>query len=79
MFNRPPSSQIKVGHQPRGWPKLRYKDTLKKSLQKRNIDEDQWEFLATNRSEGGKQFAREQKLMKMKDKSAKCKSVQQQR
>ncbi|KAL8558053.1 hypothetical protein ACOMHN_022946 [Nucella lapillus] len=39
------------GHRPRGRPKLRYKDTLKKSLQKCDIDEEQWEFLATNRSE----------------------------
>ncbi|KAL8604434.1 hypothetical protein ACOMHN_042263 [Nucella lapillus] len=37
------------GHRPRGRPKLRYKDTLKKSL--RDIDEKRWEFLATNRSE----------------------------
>ncbi|KAL8569818.1 hypothetical protein ACOMHN_006544 [Nucella lapillus] len=37
------------GHRPRGWPKLRYKDTLKKSLQKCDIDEKRWEFLATNR------------------------------
>ncbi|KAL8594187.1 hypothetical protein ACOMHN_030081 [Nucella lapillus] len=35
----------------RGRPKLRYKDTLKKSPQKCDIDEEQWEFLATNRSE----------------------------
>ncbi|KAL8621709.1 hypothetical protein ACOMHN_061844 [Nucella lapillus] len=28
-----------------------YKDTLKKSLQKCEIDEKRWEFLATNRSE----------------------------
>ncbi|KAL8563373.1 hypothetical protein ACOMHN_008212 [Nucella lapillus] len=39
------------GHRPRGRPKLRYKDTLKKSLQKCDIDEKRWEFLATNRSE----------------------------
>ncbi|KAL8569901.1 hypothetical protein ACOMHN_014121 [Nucella lapillus] len=39
------------GHRPRGRPKLRYKDTLKKSLQKYDIDEEQWEILATNRSE----------------------------
>ncbi|KAL8581920.1 hypothetical protein ACOMHN_010294 [Nucella lapillus] len=39
---------IAGGHRPRGRPKLRYKDTLKKSLQKCHIDEQRWEFLATN-------------------------------
>ncbi|KAL8624148.1 hypothetical protein ACOMHN_020198 [Nucella lapillus] len=42
---------IAGGHRPRGRPKLRYKDTMKKSLQKCDIDEKRWEFLATNRSE----------------------------
>ncbi|KAL8586585.1 hypothetical protein ACOMHN_053938 [Nucella lapillus] len=43
--------ELTEGHRPSGRPKLRYKDTLKKSLQKCDIDEEQWEFLATNRSE----------------------------
>ncbi|KAL8563752.1 hypothetical protein ACOMHN_058268 [Nucella lapillus] len=43
--------ELTGGHRPRGRPKLRYKDTLKKSLQKCDIDEKRWEFLATNRSE----------------------------
>ncbi|KAL8572383.1 hypothetical protein ACOMHN_023152 [Nucella lapillus] len=51
MFNRPPSPQIKEGLRPRRRPELRYKDTLKKSFQKCDIDEEQWEFLATNSSE----------------------------
>ncbi|KAL8563952.1 hypothetical protein ACOMHN_059382 [Nucella lapillus] len=38
-------------HRPRGRLKLRYKDTLKTSLQKCYIDEKRYEFLATNRSE----------------------------
>ena len=43
--------ELTEGHRPRGRPKLRYKDTLKKSLQKCDIDQDQWEIMATNRSE----------------------------
>ncbi|KAL8580876.1 hypothetical protein ACOMHN_039576 [Nucella lapillus] len=43
--------KLTEGLRPRGRPKLRYKDTPKKSLQKCDIDEEQWEFLATNRSE----------------------------
>ncbi|KAL8584213.1 hypothetical protein ACOMHN_034899 [Nucella lapillus] len=40
--------ELTGGHRPRGRPNLRYKDTLKKSLQKCDIDVKQWEFLATN-------------------------------
>ncbi|KAL8619598.1 hypothetical protein ACOMHN_019654 [Nucella lapillus] len=47
----PPNGELTEGLQPRGRPKLRYKDTLNKSLQKCDIDEEQWEFLAINRSE----------------------------
>ncbi|KAL8584673.1 hypothetical protein ACOMHN_002402 [Nucella lapillus] len=43
--------ELKGGHRPRGRPKLHYKDTLKISLQKCDIDEKRWEFLAINRSE----------------------------
>ena len=42
-------SEQTEGHRSRGRPKLRYKDTLKKSLQKCDIDEEQWETMATNR------------------------------
>ncbi|KAL8565046.1 hypothetical protein ACOMHN_003422 [Nucella lapillus] len=41
--------ELTGGHRQRGRPKLRYKDTLKKSLQKCDIGEKRWEFLATNR------------------------------
>ncbi|XP_074612810.1 uncharacterized protein LOC141869503 [Acropora palmata] len=44
-------SEQTEGHRSRGRPKLRYKDTLKKSLQKCDIDEEQWETMATNRYE----------------------------
>ncbi|KAL8559490.1 hypothetical protein ACOMHN_037154 [Nucella lapillus] len=43
--------ELTGGHPPSGRPKLRYKDTLKKALQQCDIDEKQWEFLSTNRSE----------------------------
>ncbi|KAL8570173.1 hypothetical protein ACOMHN_030969 [Nucella lapillus] len=71
--------ELTGGHLPRGRPKLRYKDTLKKSLQKCDIDEDNGNSWPQTGLSGGKQFAREQKLMNMKDKSAKWKNVQQQR
>ncbi|KAL8587108.1 hypothetical protein ACOMHN_026076 [Nucella lapillus] len=45
--------ELTGGHRPRGRPKLCYKDTLKKFLQKCDIDEKLWEFLATNRSQWG--------------------------
>lgn len=44
-------SGLREGHQSRRQPKLCYKDTLKKLLQKCDIDEEQWEIMATNRSE----------------------------
>ena len=43
-------SELTGGHRGRGRPKLRYKDTLKKSLQKSNISTTQWETMAKTRS-----------------------------
>ena len=44
-------TELVEGHRSRGRPKPCYKDTLKKSRQKSDIDEEQWEIMATNRSE----------------------------
>ncbi|KAL8593603.1 hypothetical protein ACOMHN_039530 [Nucella lapillus] len=43
--------ELTEGLRPRGQPKLLYRDTLKKFLQKCDIDDKQWDFLATDRSE----------------------------
>ena len=43
-------SELTGGCRGRGRPKLRYKDTLKKSLQKCNISTTQWETMAKTRS-----------------------------
>ena len=42
-------SELSEGHRSRGRPKLRFKDTLKKSLQKCSIDSIHWENVAKNR------------------------------
>ena len=42
-------SELSDGHRSKGRPKLRYKDTLKKSLHKCNIDHAQWEDLTSCR------------------------------
>ena len=44
-------SELSEGHRSRGRPKLRFKDTLKKSLQKCSIDSSHWENVAKNRPE----------------------------
>ncbi|PFX27021.1 hypothetical protein AWC38_SpisGene8312 [Stylophora pistillata] len=43
-------SELSEGQRPRGRPRLRYKDTLKRSLKKCNISVDQWENMANDRS-----------------------------
>ena len=43
--------ELAEGHRKRGRPKLRYKDTLKQSFLKCDINKDLWEEKATNRSE----------------------------
>ena len=42
--------ELAEGHRQRGRPKLRFKDTLRQSLQKANIDSTHWETKAGNRS-----------------------------
>lgn len=44
-------SKLTEGQRGRGRPKLRYKDTLRQSLQKCNIDITSWEYMSTSRSE----------------------------
>ena len=61
--------ELTAGHRPRRRPKLRYKDTLKKNLQKCDTDEKQWKIMAQAGLDGRMLFAREQKLMKTKDKA----------
>ena len=41
--------ELTEGHRPTGRPKLRYKETLNKSLKKYDIDCKQWETMSTSR------------------------------
>ena len=43
--------ELTGGRRERGRPKLRFKDTLKQSLQKSGIDADHWESMSADRSE----------------------------
>ena len=42
-------SQLPDGQRPRGRPRLRYKDTIKRNLKKRDIDTNSWKSLALQR------------------------------
>ena len=42
-------SQLPDGQQPRGRPRLRYKDTIKRNLKKMDIDTNSWKSLALQR------------------------------
>ena len=42
-------SQLPDGQRPRGRPRLRYKDTIKRNLKKRDIDTNPWKSLALQR------------------------------
>ena len=42
-------SQLPDGQRPRGRPRLRYKDTIKRNLKKRDIDTNWWKTLALQR------------------------------
>ena len=42
-------SQLPDGQRPRGCPRLRYKDTIKRNLKKRDIDTNSWKSLALQR------------------------------
>ena len=42
-------SQLPDGQRPRGRPRLRYKDTIKRNLKKRDIDTNSWNYLALQR------------------------------
>ena len=39
-------SQLPDGQRPRGLPRLRYKDTIKRNLKKRDIETNSWKSLA---------------------------------
>ena len=42
-------SQLPDGQRPRGGPRLRYKDTIKRNLKKRDIDTNSWKSLSLQR------------------------------
>ena len=42
--------QLKVGNRPKGRPRLRYKDAVKRDLKKTDIDIETWESIADDRS-----------------------------
>ena len=43
-------SQLQDGQRPRGLPRLRYKDTIKRNLKQRDIDTNSWKYMALQRN-----------------------------